>query len=102
MCLEGGEARVTELVGARQVGREVRVWCAQVGVEGCNDRVVGIAGEVEGARAVGVGFEGLDAVVDYGVGVEMLEVVSLMLVYRISKYAVAEVSTEAFRTASAK
>jgi len=71
-------------------------------VEGCNDRVVGIAGEVECARAVGVGFESLDAVVDYGVGVEMLEAVSLVLIYRISKYVVAEVPTEACRTASAK
>jgi hypothetical protein len=41
-------------------------------VEGCDDRLVRVAGEVEGARAVGVGLERLDAVVDYWVGVEML------------------------------
>jgi hypothetical protein len=41
-------------------------------VEGGDDGLVGVAGEVEGTRAVGIGFEGLDAVMDYRVGVEML------------------------------
>jgi hypothetical protein len=31
-----------------------------------------LIGEVERARAVGIGFEGLDAVVDYGVGLKVL------------------------------
>jgi hypothetical protein len=45
-------------------------------MEGCDNGLVSVAGEVQGARTVGVRLEGLHAVVDYGVGLEMLDIVS--------------------------
>ena len=41
-------------------------------MQGCNNAVVGVAGESEGTGTVRVGFEGLDAVVDGWIRVEML------------------------------
>lgn len=65
--LELGEGRVTQLVGARQVRRDVRVWCLEVGMEGSNEGIVGVVEESEGLGAVGVGLVELDRVVDDGV-----------------------------------
>jgi hypothetical protein len=48
-------------------------------MERCDNGLVGVAGEVQGTRTVGVGLEGLDAVVDYGVGVEMLGFISFIV-----------------------
>jgi hypothetical protein len=65
--LELGEARVAELVGAREVWVCDGVGALEVGVEGRDEAAVGVGGEVEGAGAdVGV-LEGFDGVVDDGV-----------------------------------
>jgi hypothetical protein len=69
---ELGEASVAEFVGAGEVGVRDAVGALKVGVEGRNEAAVCVGGEVEGASAdVGV-FEGLDRVVDNGIGLEML------------------------------
>jgi hypothetical protein len=47
-------------------------------VQGCNEVVVGIAGEAESTGAIGIGLEGLDAVVNGWIGVEMLVGVSAL------------------------
>lgn len=49
-------------------------------MQGCNEVVVGVASEAEGTGAVGIGLEGLDAVVNGWVGVEMLVAVLALLV----------------------
>lgn len=48
------------------------VGLGEVGEDGLAEFFVGCVREVEGLGAVGVGFEGADAVTDYGVGVEVL------------------------------
>jgi hypothetical protein len=69
---ELGEAVVAELIGTGEVGVRDAVGALQVGVEGRDEAAVCVGSEVEGAGAdVGV-LEGLDGVVDDGVGLEML------------------------------
>ena len=53
-----------ELIGAGEVGRDVRVRSAQIWVEGRDDVVVRVAGEGEGALTIRMCLECLDAVVD--------------------------------------
>ena len=65
--LELGEARVAELVSAREVRVCDGVGALEVGMEGRDEAAVGVGGEVEGAGAdVGV-LESFDGVVDNGV-----------------------------------
>ena len=45
-------------------------------MKGCDDGLVGVVGEVQGARTIGIGLEGLNAVVNYRVGVQMLIFIS--------------------------
>ena len=75
--LEGREAAVAELVGAGEVRRDVGVRGAQVGVQGRDDVVVRVAGEGEGALAVGMCLECFDAVMHDGVRVQVLRCVSV-------------------------
>jgi len=72
VCLELGEASVTELVGAGQVWVRDAVWALQVGVEGGDEAVVRVGCKVECTGAdVGV-LEALDCVVERRVCLEML------------------------------
>lgn len=48
-------------------------------MKGCDDGLVGVVGEVQGARTIGVGLEGLNTVVNYRVGVQMLIFISSLL-----------------------
>jgi hypothetical protein len=55
-------------------------------VKGCDDGLVGVVGEVQGARTIGVGLEGLNAVVNYRVGVQMLTFISSLFILQRSKF----------------
>lgn len=72
VCLELGEASVTELVSAGQVWVRDAVWALQVGVEGRDEAVVRVGCKVECTGAnVGV-LESLNCVVERRVCLEML------------------------------
>lgn len=71
-----GEGGVAEGVGPGDVGRDVLVGLLEVGDDGLGEGLVGRVAELEGALAVGVGLERLDAVVDYWVAEEVLGILS--------------------------
>ena len=58
--LELGERGVAQLVGARQVRRDVRVRRLEVGVEGCDEGLVCVVEQRKGLGAVRVGLVELD------------------------------------------
>ena len=71
--LDSTEGVLAHLVGLVGVGLDVLDRRLEVGLGGLAEAVVDVVGEVEGLLAVGVGFEGVDAAGDGGVGGELGE-----------------------------
>lgn len=72
-ALDVSQPRVRELISLGHVWLGIAVWSLEVGLNGLAELLVGGVGEVKGLLAVWVGLEGLDAVGDDRVGVEMGE-----------------------------
>jgi len=71
--VDGRERLVAQVVGLLDVGGDVLVRLGEVGDYGLGEGLVGRVAELEGLLAVGVGLEGLEAVVDYWVVEEVVD-----------------------------